>query len=312
MIELRDIDAFMRVAAAGSLSRAARVYDVPKATLSLSLRRLEDQLGASLFDRQPRRMALTEAGAEYLRHCREIVTACERATAAVQASRETLSGNLRLAAGTVFATSFFGPLAQRFAAAHPQLSIELLTVLYDRDSLHELDVDCLLMIGTPAGAAADHVARLVARFAYGLWASPSYLQSAGTPLSIHDLDRHQGLLYIKEGKVEPWRLAQGKRTVELAPIPRIKVNDYWLLKYLAMQGMGIAYMPTFFVRNETGFGALVPVLEAWQSTPVPVYALFPKQRADNVKVRRFVDTLVAGFDEIHQKPPIYALVQQPF
>jgi DNA-binding transcriptional LysR family regulator len=118
-------------------------------------------------------MVLTEAGAEYLRHCREIVTACERATAAVQTSRETLSGTLRLAAGTMFAT-------------------------------------------------------------------------------------------------------------------------------------------TFFVRNEIGFGALVPVLETWQSTPVPVYALFPRQRADNVKVRRFVDTLVAGFDEIHQKPPIYALVQQPF
>src|SRR5690606_4918250 len=96
--ELRDIKSFMGIARAGSISRASLMYNIPKATLSHHLRRLEDSLQVELFVRKAKGLELTDAGKEFLDHSAIIFDSCENATNAAQRAHSEISGRIRIVA----------------------------------------------------------------------------------------------------------------------------------------------------------------------------------------------------------------------
>ena len=77
--ELKDISCFLWIARTGSISRAATTHNIPKATLSHHLRRLEDALQVELFVRKAKGLELTDAGKEFLDHSAAIFESCENA-----------------------------------------------------------------------------------------------------------------------------------------------------------------------------------------------------------------------------------------
>ena len=103
--ELKDISCFLWIARTGSISRAATTYNVPKATLSHHLRRLEDALQVELFVRKAKGLELTDAGKEFLDHSAAIFDSCENAASAAQRAHSTLSGRIRIVSSSAFGTS---------------------------------------------------------------------------------------------------------------------------------------------------------------------------------------------------------------
>jgi DNA-binding transcriptional LysR family regulator len=304
-IDLKYLDSFVRVASAGSLSKASQRFDIPKATLSNHLRRLEDNLGVELFVRKPRSMEVTVEGKELLRHCQDIFAVCEKAAYSIKNVEETLSGVLRIASGTEFGTSVVGPLLCQFSSEHPQLAVEIDMLSSELLFSEELDVDCSIYVGTPPDSRL--IGKKLGDFTFGVYGNPNYLARQGRPRSIRDLKRHNAILYRKSGAIEQWKLQRSEEFSDFTPSSRVLINDYWMVKYFAVAGMGLAYLPNFFVQNELKLNALQPVLKSWQSDAVPIYALFPKQRYKNRKVQKFVAYWIERFDELNQNPP-YALM----
>src|SRR5277367_2958040 len=76
---LQDMGLFVAVARALSFTRASQVSGVPIATLSRRIAALEKRVGVRLFERTPRRLALTEPGRRYLAHCERIVEEADAA-----------------------------------------------------------------------------------------------------------------------------------------------------------------------------------------------------------------------------------------
>lgn len=91
-MELRQLEHFVTAAEEGSFTAAARRKNIVQSGLSMSLRALEEELGAPLFVRQARRVVLTAAGKAFLPEAR-------RALGAVQAARAAVSGTLGLTRG---------------------------------------------------------------------------------------------------------------------------------------------------------------------------------------------------------------------
>lgn len=296
-IELKDVKAFIRVANVGSLNATALKYDMPKSTLSHHIRRLEDTVGVELFVRSARNLKLTEAGREFLRYCKDIVESCNSACADIQNLENAMAGKFRVKIYTEFGSVVVGPVLVAIAREFQSLEIEVLS-LTGLDVLdHEMDFDCLVYVGNPPDS--DLVGALLSNFTYKLYASPKYLENHPVH-KVSDLNSHSCICSLKNGHLEDWRLQLNNRPIDIPLSPKIVADDYWIGKYFAIESMGIVYLPEFFVQNELRTGALVPVLEQYKSGPVPIYALFPKQRHQSPKVRLFIDhctRVLSGIDD---------------
>lgn len=121
-MEIEDLRIFVEVADAGGVSSAALRLGISKSMVSRRINRLEEQLGAQLFARTTRGIALTEAGATFRDYA-------ARTSAELDLVRETilpageLRGRMRVAAPLSFGPTYFAPILSQLASRHPQLQI---------------------------------------------------------------------------------------------------------------------------------------------------------------------------------------------
>jgi len=95
-MNLRDLEYVLALARTGSFSRAAEACDVSQPTLSLQVRKLEDELGVVLFERDGRRVRLSAIGTSVLEHAQTAVSAANDVRRAADAGRDPLIGPLRI------------------------------------------------------------------------------------------------------------------------------------------------------------------------------------------------------------------------
>jgi DNA-binding transcriptional LysR family regulator len=253
-----DLKVFVHAARGGSLAGAAKRLRIDQSTVSRRLAHLEGALGVALFERVPSGLRLSAAGQRLLAHA-------ERVESAVIAMREEVTpcsgragGKVRLATMEGIASLY---LAERFVhlhETHPDLTVELLTspqTVY----VNRRQADLFLSFFKPPGQGL--VSERIGRFRLGLYASPSYLDRAGTPRSIRDLGRHAFVTYVEDlVQVDCVRwldeIIADRRTV-------FHSTSMIAQKQAAAGGLGIVLLPSFAVAE---CDLLVPVLHDDVST----------------------------------------------
>src|SRR6185369_11489153 len=96
-LKLKDLRYLVAVADTRHFGQAAARCFVSQPTLSAQLKKLEDYLGVQLVERHPRRIALTEAGAQVVTRARRIIEASDEIVALTALQRDPLAGRLRMA-----------------------------------------------------------------------------------------------------------------------------------------------------------------------------------------------------------------------
>lgn len=304
--ELKDISCFVQVARAGSLSRASSVYNIPKASLSQHLRKLEDALGVQLFTRRTKGLELTDAGKKYLELCSAIFDSCENAASAAQRAHSSIGGTIRVVATSEFGTSVLGAAALYFSSTYQDVDFDLQFVANDKIIAGQVDFDCLIYLGEPPDSPL--MRRKLGEFSYALYASPSYMERR-TIRRIEDVDGVDGVIYQRNGSIERWMLGLGRNRRVCTPHGKFVVNDYWMAKYFAVEGTAIAYLPDFFVKYEVEAGVLVPVAKDWRSHSVPVSIIYSAQKHRIARITKLVEVLCENFDKFTVTPG-YSLVSR--
>jgi DNA-binding transcriptional LysR family regulator len=288
-MDLEAIDYFIKVADAQSLSRASKIFGLPKSSLSHKIRKLEDSLGVALFVRDGRDLLLSDAGAEFLEHAQRIKESCEGARAAVAEARHDIAGTLTIASTGEFGTSFTSELLFAFRQKYPQVGVEVifLSMGYFLSPEKHQAFDGIFYWGEPANT--DYIARKLGEASFGLYASPRYLERRGEPKTPGDLENHNAIAFRQPNGLQSWRLQRGAEVIDHAPSALCMANDYWMLKYFAVASEGIVYLPAFFTEIECMNGDLVPVLPEWQSSSVSINLLYMRRRYVSRKFAAFVD-----------------------
>ena len=96
MQDLNDMMVFLAVVETGSFTLAAERLAMPKANVSRKVTKLETTLGVTLLERTTRRQKLTEAGRQYITHCKRIYDEAELAKSVVDSARNSISGSIKL------------------------------------------------------------------------------------------------------------------------------------------------------------------------------------------------------------------------
>jgi DNA-binding transcriptional LysR family regulator len=294
MARFEDIQAFMRVVEAGSISAAAERLGIAKSAVSRRLSDLEKHLGVQLLRRTTRRLNLTDTGRSFYDRCQRILADLEEAEAAVSQAHGLLQGRLRVAAPLSFGVRHLGPAIAEFMQRHPQVRFDLDFNDRQVDMLAE-DIDVAIRI-TRQLEDSSQIARRLWTSRVLLCASREYLLSHGTPATPADLAAHQGLLYSNAPDPALWTL-QGVdgRYYSVRVQEQLRSNNGDFLRQAAVAGAGILLSPSFIVHESLQRGELVIVLSEYRHEELHAYALYPQTRHLSQRVRAFVDFLVERY-----------------
>lgn len=302
-MEIDEIRAFLAVARAGSLSRAARDHSIAKATLSLRLARLENAAGSRLLERSGSGMSLTEAGTRFLPHAEEVDHAHRRALDAATAMTPVLRGLLRVGVTEQLATNLATPLALQFTEQHGGITLDLQVMPAERLLRRDSGLDCLICGDLPGlEEGASFVAQGFYRYRRHLYASPVYLADRGVPDQPSDLRRHDLIGSHAMGGLTGWHLQKGDAEVVVEPAGPLSTNDEWVAKVCVLQARGISLFPDFFAREHVDTGELVPVLPDWSTRAASVTVLHHPQRNQNAHIRAFISFLITHFRGFYSYP----------
>lgn len=292
-LPLADLDAFAAVAAARSFRKTARLRAVSASALSEAVRRLESQLEIRLFNRTTRSVTLTDAGERLLERLRPGLAGIEAALEAVHEQGDEPAGRLRLNVPGIVAREVLPPLACRFLADHPRVSMEVTTndalidvlaegfdagVRYE-EALHQD------MIAIPIGPPRQRSMTA---------ASSDYLSRRGVPAVPAELMRHDCILHrFDSGRIVPWEFQEDGREIALHPAGRIISSNVDMELAAAIAGIGIVHTFEEFLAPAIADGRLIPILceyDLWFSGP---FLYYPSRAFMPGPLRAFVDFIKA-------------------
>lgn len=195
-----DFQAFLAIARAGQLARAAATLGLDATTMGRRLRRLEARLGVTLFEQTREGQVLTEAGEALLASVEGMAMAA--ATIAEPGSGAGhLGGVVRISLPEGFGGWVMPREVAGFAAAHPGLTLDLVAnsgLL----SLSKREADLAVTLSRPK--AGPVIARRLTDYSLRLYASPQYLDVAGSPRDPGDLTAgHRLIGYIPDLLFDP-------------------------------------------------------------------------------------------------------------
>jgi len=295
MDPISDVAVFVRVAELGSFTRAADALELSKAAVSKSIGRLEKRLGARLLNRTTRKLTLTEAGDAYYHRSAAALAELNNAEQEISQLTQKPRGLLRVTAPTYLGSVTLAPLLREFAMRYPEVSLDL-NLNDQRVDLVQERFDVAVRISTMTDSTL--VSRRLAPCPVRIIASPYYLKRHGTPKLPADLPRHQCLLYSVSRTPNEWRLRgpNGRWTTVDVTGP-IRCNNDFVLKQAALDGLGIAFFPSFFVDREIADGRLVQVLKDCEGPAFFIQAVYASRHHLPPKVRAFVDFLIDHIGE---------------
>lgn len=291
---LAQLPSILAVARTKSFAKAAVELGVSPSTVSHAIRAAEVRLGAPLFSRTTRSVALTQAGETLVSAAGHALGEIKAAAESVRAAQGSVTGLLRINAPRVALQLGMTQILAEMARRHPDLTVEVIADDKLTDVIGE-GFDAGVRLGEMI--AQDMVAvRMTPPFRAIMVASPQYLDANGMPETIRDLARHNCIGYrlLRSGAVYDWDLRDGDRDVQVPVNGTARVSDSDYAKTLALAGIGIAYLFDAQVKEELASGRLVEVLPRASIMEPGLFLYFPRRASEAIKLRAFLDVVRAN------------------
>ncbi len=298
---------FAKVVELRSFAAAATELALSKATVSKAVTRLETRLGARLFNRTSRRLALTDAGQKLAERAARLLSDGEAAEHEALAQSATPRGLVRLAVPMTFGVRTVAPLLPDFLAAYPEVSIDL--------HLSDATVD-LIGEGFDAGLRiarlpdSSLIARRLCAMPRYTVAAPSYLARHGRPTHPMHLAQHKcfGYAYLSTPGVWHYTNASGEQA-SVRPAGQLRVNNGEAVMPALLAGLGIADLPDFIVGDAVASGKVEVILKDWKQPEGAVHLVTPPGGPRPARVEVLADFLARRLaigkkrNPLHPPPP---------
>ncbi len=256
-MDLFELETFLAVAREGSFSRAAEKLLRTQPAISQTVRRLEEQVGETLFDRSSRNGALTDAGRVLQDYAEKLLNMRAEAVGAIEALRHLHRGKLAIAANE-FTCIFLLGLLHQFRRLHPMVHVSVQRTLASHVPNEVLNRGAEMGVLTYRPESAELKSIAVYRDELAFVVPPQHPLAQAPQVNIRQLGAE---MFVAHNVASPHRekvlQAFAKRKVPLhmdVELPSIEA-----IKKFVAAGNGVALLPLVTVEKEIARGDLAHV-----------------------------------------------------
>ncbi|SNY63799.1 LysR family transcriptional regulator [Enterobacter sp. CC120223-11] len=292
MLRLEDLTLFVRAAALGSFSEAAREVGTPPAQVSSAIKRLETQLNIRLFARSTRSLRLTPEGETWLPYATQMLDTLQAGMQQLQASEDELRGTLQIAVPSDLGRNLLLSVFQDFRQRHPALRLRILFSDHLTDVFKD-PVDVAFRYGNNDDASFISLP-VASENRRVLVASPAWIARHGEPKTLEELRSHNALTYSLRGRLyDRWTLFREGHVYEVQMTSTMMSDDAEVIRRLAIAGEGIANKSWLDVCDDIAVGRLKIILPLFQGDAVPLNMICPHRKQVSAAVRLLYEAVKA-------------------
>jgi DNA-binding transcriptional LysR family regulator len=288
-----NLSLFVDIARNGSFSSVARRHGVNPSSIMRKIDMLEEVMGMALFVRSTRGLMLTDAGEALFQRSVSILNALSDMHGEIVSWGKELKGVLRISCLPTFAKLHILPWLSTFQHDYPDINIVLdLTERLTNPSIERLDA--AIRIGTLKDSTlyATHIADQ----RWIVCASPHYLERHGYPRGPDELDGHHILDKFQDPHAICWSRLNHQKSGK-TPHTYLRCNDFDALRIVALQGVGMAFLPNWVVGTDLNSGRLIKVFDDPQEQVEGLYVLRAQPKTPP-KLAAFLKALRSHLTEI--------------
>ena len=251
---------FVRVVEAGTFTSAADSLRMPKPTVTKLVQGLENHLRIKLLNRTTRRVSVTPDGSAYFERVVRLLGDLDDIESSVTHAKERPRGRLRIDAGAAVTTYIVLPALPEFLAKYPEIAVECGVSDRPADLIGD-NVDCVLRAGPLLEPSL--VARHIGDLRWMTCATPAYFREHPRPTHPTDLESGHvlaGYFFPRSGRMRPLMFERDGKRTEIAPSPRVAVNDSAAHFASLRAGLGLGQLISFMVSASGATAEFVPVL----------------------------------------------------
>lgn len=293
-MEIEQLETFAAVYRAGGFAPVARERNLAPSSISRAIAGLEEALEVRLFQRSTRKLEPTDAGEAFYRRILPLIEEFAAAQAEARDRAKGPAGRLRVTASVSYGQLCIVPRLAAFRARYPDIQLDLLLSDAALDILAER-IDLAVRHGPLADSSL--VASRLMPVRYRVVASPDYLAKAAPIRTPADIAEHPCIAFSFEDYRSLWRFrrASNVQPEEVAVAPALTLSNAAAIRLCARQGLGLALMADWTVRDDLASGALAEVLPDYEaagpSFDSAIWLVLPSRRFLPAKTRAFADFL---------------------
>jgi DNA-binding transcriptional LysR family regulator len=253
MVDFKSIETFLWVVTLGSFRGAAQRLNTTQPAISQRIAQLEREMGVKLLNRDHRVASPTTSGRQLMVYAEKLIGLRSEMMAAV-GDRSAMRGVMRLGVAETIVHTWLSRLIKSVNTAYPNLSLEIEVDITPNLSARLLaqEIELAFVLGPLSVSSVRN--RPLCDYPIGFLASPS-LGLGNGPLTVHDLAKFPIITFPR--KTQPYEIVRSLfNRPDLPPIRLHASASLATVIHMAIEGLGIAVIPTAIVENELADGRL--------------------------------------------------------
>jgi len=253
MVDFKSLETFLWVVTLGSFRAAGGKLNTTQPAISQRIAQLERELGVKLLNRDHRVASPTPSGRQLMVYAEKLIGLRSEMMAEVS-DRSAMRGVLRLGVAETIVHTWLSRLIKSVNIAYPNLSLEIEVDITPNLSARLLaqEVELAFMLGPLSASSVRN--RVLCDYPVGFLASPALGLGTG-PLTVHDLAKFPIITFPR--KTQPYEIVRSLfNRPDLPPIRLHASASLATVIHMAIEGLGIAVIPTAIVENELADGRL--------------------------------------------------------
>jgi len=280
---------FCTVVESGSFSSAADELGVQAPAVSKAITKLEGMLGKRLLNRSTRFVETSEVGRYFYEEASEQLSFLSLTLETIESWNSTVKGSLKITATPAIGEGLVSNIISEFCNRYPSVSIDLMFA-NEVIKLPSQNIDIalrssnLLEDSSLISKKLFSVKRMVV-------AAPNYIKKYGNPENVDDLIGHKFLNFKHKKNLNSWPFTQRNKQSVITTKASITCNNYSSLRNMCIQGLGVARLFEYQIKQELEEGKLIQLLPNAHWGEQTIHAIYQEKMSDSPKVKAFIECI---------------------